>query len=65
MSLAGIMYQESRHNSGELSLNSWLDSCEDQELSVNLLLNSTVEIFDHQHLNLVIKIKLEKKNSNY
>ena len=42
-----------------------LNSREDWELSVNLLLINTVEIFDRQHLNLVIKIKLEKKNSNY
>lgn len=61
MSLAGIEYQESRRNNGESSLNSWLDSYEDRELTVDLLLNSTVELFDHQHLNLVIEIKLQKR----
>ena len=45
ISLAGIANQESRRNNRELSLDSRLDSREDRESSVNLLLNGTVCFF--------------------
>ena len=46
MSLTGTKYGELRHNNRESGLDSQLDFREDQESSVNVLLNGTLQVYD-------------------
>lgn len=60
MSLTGIENRELRRNNWELSLNSRLDSRENKESSVNLLLNGTVQTFQplniKKNLDILLKV---------